>query len=439
MSVVTARCSTHLGARAYTKGNDIAFAGTTDLHTAAHEAAHVVQQRSGLQLAHAVGQAGDAHERHADAVADAVVRGESAESLLSSYHADGGSGGSVQRQSAATVQAQNSGAALDFDALADRIHEAMGGLGTDEEAVYSALFALAHDQTNIDELKRVYQARFGISLIDAIRDDFSGSELSYALSLLQAQATGTTIDYDHLAEQIHDAVSGLGTDEEAAYTALSQLNGDPAKITELADIYLQKYGVALMHDIQGDFSGSELDHALELQGISPWVQSMIEFMGDQDSDVIRRIVDENVHIVLFDTAYDTWRYNDGRPDERVELTGLRGNTDESTRTIRIRAGLSLENAAVTLFHEMNHWGRPAVSTRAEYLDEEVDVRIESERFALRHGLPETRPGYRNPDGTINEQAIRDSIYNSSHYNPQNRVRILREYEGEQATSGWHVP
>ncbi|MEM9493809.1 MAG: DUF4157 domain-containing protein, partial [Myxococcota bacterium] len=35
--------SSALGARAYATGNDIAFAGTPDLHTAAHEAAHVVQ------------------------------------------------------------------------------------------------------------------------------------------------------------------------------------------------------------------------------------------------------------------------------------------------------------------------------------------------------------------------------------------------------------
>ncbi len=51
---------------------------------AAHEAAHVVQQRRGVQLRDGVGQASDAYEQQADAVADAVVAGESAEALLNS-------------------------------------------------------------------------------------------------------------------------------------------------------------------------------------------------------------------------------------------------------------------------------------------------------------------------------------------------------------------
>lgn len=71
-----------MGALAYASGENVAFRGQPDLYTAAHEAAHVVQQRSGVQLQGGVGQIGDAYERHADDVADRVVRGESAQSLL---------------------------------------------------------------------------------------------------------------------------------------------------------------------------------------------------------------------------------------------------------------------------------------------------------------------------------------------------------------------
>lgn len=74
-----------MGAAAFTTGHHVAFAGSADLHTAAHEAAHVVQQRGGVQLAGGVGQVGDRYERHADAVADAVVRGRSVEGLLDPY------------------------------------------------------------------------------------------------------------------------------------------------------------------------------------------------------------------------------------------------------------------------------------------------------------------------------------------------------------------
>jgi hypothetical protein len=77
-----AAASRAIGAEAYATGHHVAFASTPGLHTAAHEAAHVVQQRGGVQLKGGVGEAGDAYEQHADEVADRVVRGDSAETLL---------------------------------------------------------------------------------------------------------------------------------------------------------------------------------------------------------------------------------------------------------------------------------------------------------------------------------------------------------------------
>ena len=87
-----------LGARGYAVGDDVAFAAAPDLRLAAHEAAHVVQQRGGVRLDNGVGRSGDAYERHADAVADLVVRGESAQALLDVHAHRGATGGpAVQR------------------------------------------------------------------------------------------------------------------------------------------------------------------------------------------------------------------------------------------------------------------------------------------------------------------------------------------------------
>jgi uncharacterized protein DUF4157 len=74
-----------MGAQAFATGNHVAFAGAPDLHTSAHEAAHVVQQRAGISLKGGVGAEGDAYEQHADAVADQVVAGGSAEALLDRF------------------------------------------------------------------------------------------------------------------------------------------------------------------------------------------------------------------------------------------------------------------------------------------------------------------------------------------------------------------
>ena len=71
-----------IGAQAYATGNNVAFRGVPDLQTAAHEAAHVIQQRAGVQLKGGVGQVGDRYEQNADAVADEVVGGGSVEHLL---------------------------------------------------------------------------------------------------------------------------------------------------------------------------------------------------------------------------------------------------------------------------------------------------------------------------------------------------------------------
>ena len=72
-----------MGAAAYTSGDQVVFGhGAEDLFTVAHEAAHVIQQRHGVSLGGGEGQAGDVYERHADAVAERVVSGQSAEDLL---------------------------------------------------------------------------------------------------------------------------------------------------------------------------------------------------------------------------------------------------------------------------------------------------------------------------------------------------------------------
>lgn len=91
------QASAALGADAFATGSNVAFAKAPDLHTAAHEAAHVVQQRQGVQLSGGVGATGDRYEKHADAVADAVVQGRSAEGLLDRGAGGGASGGKGAR------------------------------------------------------------------------------------------------------------------------------------------------------------------------------------------------------------------------------------------------------------------------------------------------------------------------------------------------------
>lgn len=74
-----------MGSTAYAANGCAAFKQPPDLRTASHEAAHIVQQRAGVPGREGVGKSGDRYERIADAVAESVVQGHSAEHLLDQY------------------------------------------------------------------------------------------------------------------------------------------------------------------------------------------------------------------------------------------------------------------------------------------------------------------------------------------------------------------
>jgi hypothetical protein len=93
-----------MGATAFASGSHVVFDKAPDLHTAAHEAAHVVQQARGVSLYGGVGDANDSYERQADAVADRVVAGEPAADLLGAPSARASSeAGPIQRKAVPKV------------------------------------------------------------------------------------------------------------------------------------------------------------------------------------------------------------------------------------------------------------------------------------------------------------------------------------------------
>ena len=112
-----AQAASSIGAKAYATGNDIAFGSSPDIHTAAHEAAHVIQQQGGVSLKGGIGEAGDKYERHADSVADLVVQGKSAESLLDQFSGNSSSNTGVQRKESSVqrdeAQSEESSQGLD--------------------------------------------------------------------------------------------------------------------------------------------------------------------------------------------------------------------------------------------------------------------------------------------------------------------------------------
>ncbi len=101
---VASQSSRAMRARAYSTAGHVVSDGPISRHTAAHEAAHYIQQRGGVRLKGSVGKVGDVYERNADAVGDAVVQGKSAESLLDPYAGVFFSGGDTQKSPNSFVQ-----------------------------------------------------------------------------------------------------------------------------------------------------------------------------------------------------------------------------------------------------------------------------------------------------------------------------------------------
>jgi uncharacterized protein DUF4157/annexin-like protein len=230
-----------VNARAYTVGRDVVFAAGQYAPTSsagqeliAHELAHVVQQGA------------------------------------SSTRGAIDAGAPLMRQAAAPERA-TSPLALDYKRIADQIHEAIAGLGTDEEAVYRALQQLDRDPIAIGDLKRVYLKEYKVTLLDDIYDDFSGEELEYALQLLNMGTPGSKqrleaspkapIDVTVAASRIREAVEGIGTDEEAIFAVLLPFKQNAL---ELENEYQRLYHEDLRDRLIDELSGPELDYALEL-------------------------------------------------------------------------------------------------------------------------------------------------------------------------------
>lgn len=416
-----------VNALAYTVGRDVTFgAGQYALGTArgdkilAHELTHVAQQavtgRPISQSARAISNTSDAAEVEADFVADQVMNGGPIE---------------VTQPPSAMVHALSLGEGL---GIGGGILGAVGlGLGI-------AALAGAFDKTT-----------------------FTNAELKAYLKVLEkGQIEGKT-DSDNKARDVVRRWQAGQTDfsvlpvptrvlliQEMASGYLS--DGDQVGILALLRDSIPSELVYILPKIKIDtlktrFDGEyrkQLDAILENQETeaisfgSDWTVMGVKriMMRHGDQTALRAISDLGYKIIRFEHAFDKWE-NAGGSITEEEVTGLRGNTDEPNKKIRLFKSMSDEKAATALFHELDH----AVSGVVDYLEGEIHARVETEKFGIRHGLPEFQPGYRKPDGTIDEAKIRAEITGSSHYNPDPaiRTRIGRRYVGEVEVPGWDVP
>jgi hypothetical protein len=233
-----------------------------------------------------------------------------------------------QQNSSFVVQRKPTLTKKDLEDIANQVHKAIEGLGTDEEAVYRALQRLERDREYIQQVDEIYQQKFKVTLEEDIRDDFSDEELQYALELIgiapqvAQDLIGSTPssegDYEYAATKLYQAMKGWGTNEEAIYGVLLPMENVPERIAKLKAAYTKKYpqglhGGDLEYDIKDEMSGSELDYALLLLNVFPlgntailtWIRNLINVSvkketAEQVMNSLDKISDDRLRVIIID-------------------------------------------------------------------------------------------------------------------------------------------
>lgn len=156
--------------------------------------------------------------------------------------------------------------------IARRLHSAMEGWGTDEEAIYGALSG--RTPTDYQAIKEAYARVYDHKDLDAeLADELNASELARVRAGLAATRDASALPVEEqgaarvergrqIAQQLIDAMRGWGTDEQQIYNALEGRSRD--EVDEIRRQYYDMTGHSLERDIRDEMSGSELDRALRL-------------------------------------------------------------------------------------------------------------------------------------------------------------------------------
>ncbi|XP_076440760.1 annexin A5-like [Babylonia areolata] len=134
----------------------------------------------------------------------------------------------------------------DFDAgaVAEKLRDAMDGLGTNESEILDVLGN--HCNAQRLEIAEAYKVAYGKDLIDDLKDELGGNFETLCVALLIAPRL-----YD--AKELHDAVCGVGTDETVLTEIMCMRTNE--EIQQIKEAYKAEYEQELEEDLQGDTSG----------------------------------------------------------------------------------------------------------------------------------------------------------------------------------------
>jgi len=137
--------------------------------------------------------------------------------------------------------------------VAEDLHKAMVGWGTDEKRITHDLVPLTVDE--IRQVKDAYKHAYGKDLIHDIKGETTGTFEELVVAILT-----DPLEYD--AKLLHDAIKGIGTSDKILIEVLCARH--PDHIKKVHAVFNSNYGQHLVDWIRGDTSGNYQNYLLAL-------------------------------------------------------------------------------------------------------------------------------------------------------------------------------
>lgn len=180
----------------------------------------------------------------------------------------------------------------DFNAQedAETLRKAMKGLGTDEAAITFIFGSRSNKQRQ--EIKTQFKQMFGKDLVDDLKSELGGHYEDVIVALMKKPD-----EYD--ADELHNAISGLGTDERALIEILCSRSN--AEINAIKAAYKRLHKADLEEHLQGDTSGS----------FKRLLTSLVQAARKEDEPV-DEVAAVNDARALFEAGEKTWGTDESR-------------------------------------------------------------------------------------------------------------------------------